>query len=202
MNIAAILAGGCSKRLGGSIPKQFMPLAGKPVIEYSIQTFQQHPFIDEIVLVVPLNYISKCEILKTKYNKISAIIQGGEKRYLSTLAVLNKYTDNEEDTIVLHDAARPMIEKQMISNLLEAMHTYKAATLVVKTTDTIIQSKNNQIISEIFDRSTLFNVQTPQAFKLSVLRKAFQLALQDINFQATDDSSVVFTYILMKQLLL
>ena len=195
MNIAAILAGGSGKRLGGDIPKQFLPLAGKPLIEYSLEAFQQHNAIDEIVLVVPFDFIAKCEIFKYMFPKISAVIQGGEERHLSTLAVLNHYSEKEDDTLILHDAARPMLDQRMISDTIEKMQTYRAATVVVKTTDTIIQSNNKQYISGIFNRSTMFNVQTPQAFKFSVLRKAFQLAIQDKAFQVTDDSAVVFTYL-------
>jgi 2-C-methyl-D-erythritol 4-phosphate cytidylyltransferase len=195
MNIAAILAGGSGKRFGGSIPKQFALLAGKPVIEYSLDAFQQHAQIDEIVLVVPLNYISKCETYRKKYHKLTAVINGGAERYLSTLAVLDYFADKKNEILILHDAARPFIEEATISKLIATMDSYHAATLAIKTVDTIIQSKKHQIISSVLDRSELFNVQTPQAFRFSVLRKAFQLALQNKYFQASDDSSIVFKYL-------
>lgn len=195
MNIAAILAGGSGKRFGGSIPKQFALLAGKPVIEYSLDAFQQHNQIDKIVLVVPLIYIPKCKTYEKEYDKLSAVIQGGDERYLSTLAVLDYFADKNDDTLILHDAARPVIEEPIISKLIETMDTYHAATVAIKTVDTIIQSKNHQVISGVFDRSELFNVQTPQAFRFSVLRKAYQLALQNKYFQASDDSSIIFKYL-------
>lgn len=195
MNIAAILAGGTGARFGGDIPKQFMLLAGKTLIEYSLEAFQQHPLIDEIVIVVPSMYISTCEKYKQNYSKLQKIIAGGKERYHSTLAVLSAYKAYTEATIILHDGVRPMISQKMISDILSALHTYNAATLAVKTTDTIIQSSENNVVNGILDRSALWNVQTPQAFKLSVLQQAFELALKDPNFHATDDSAFVFNYL-------
>ncbi len=195
MNIVAILAGGNGRRIGGDIPKQFLQIAGKSVIEYSMEAFQKHSDIDEIVLVVPSTYISKCKIYQYIYPKISAIIQGGDERYLSTLAVLNHYSKKNEDILILHDAARPMINKKMIDRMLISLKTYNAAIVAVKSTDTIVQSHDKKVINAIFDRSSLFNVQTPQAFTFSVLRKAFELALQDKGFNATDDSAIVFNYL-------
>lgn len=194
MNIAAILAGGTGVRFGGEIPKQFMLLAGKTVIEYSLDAFQQHPLIDEIVLVVPSIYISKCEKFKVNYSKLKKIVAGGKERYLSTLAVLSTYKTYKEANIILHDGVRPMITQKMISDVLTALHTYNAATLAVKTTDTILQATENNVVNGILDRSALWNVQTPQAFKLSLLKQAFELALKDKNFHPTDDSAVVFNY--------
>ncbi|MBP7102816.1 MAG: 2-C-methyl-D-erythritol 4-phosphate cytidylyltransferase [Bacteroidales bacterium] len=195
MNIAAILAGGTGVRFGGDIPKQFISLAGKTLIEYSIEAFQQHPLIDEIVIVVPSMYISKCEKYKQNYSKLQKIVAGGKERYHSTLAVLSAYKTYKEANIILHDGVRPLITQQMINDVVSALHKYNAATLAVKTTDTIIQSSENNVVNGILDRSALWNVQTPQAFKLSVLQQAFELALKDSNFHATDDSAVVFNYL-------
>ncbi len=195
MNIAAILAGGSGKRFGENTPKQFLALNGKLVIEYSIEVFQQHADIDEIILVVPSDYVSKCTIFTAKYSKVKTVIQGGSERYLSTLAVLDYYKNNDQDILILHDAARPMISQLIISNILKVMQSHQAATVAVETTDTIIQSLDNQTISNVFDRSTLFNVQTPQAFRMSVLKNAFQIAMQHADFKATDDTAIVFNYL-------
>ncbi|NLK56218.1 MAG: 2-C-methyl-D-erythritol 4-phosphate cytidylyltransferase [Bacteroidales bacterium] len=193
--IAAILAGGVGKRLNSELPKQFMLLAGKPMIVYSLEAFQHHSAIDEIALVVPSDYVNKCEIYKKDFSKLTHIIAGGEERYLSTLAVLNTYQNNTEDLIILHDAARPMVTVKMIDEIINALKDHKAATVAIKTTDTIVQSLNHATISGTFDRSTLYNVQTPQAFKISVLKQAYQLALKDPCFIATDDTAVVFNYL-------
>lgn len=196
MNIAAVLAGGSGIRFGEALPKQFMLLSGKAVVEYSLEVFQNHPDIDEIVLVAPSDYMSICEKYKKEFSKLSKIIQGGSERYFSTLAVLNEYRERKEDTLILHDAARPMINTTMIDNVLKALKEHNAAIVAVPATDTIIQSSKDKIVSNMLDRSTLYNVQTPQAFKLSVLQNAYALALKDASFHATDDSAVVFNYLI------
>ncbi len=193
--IAAILAGGVGKRLKNELPKQFMLLAGKPILNYSLEAFQAHAAIDEIVLVLPTDYIDKGETYKKKFSKLIHIVEGGAERYLSTLAVLNKYEKNNENYILLHDAARPMLTSTMIEKIINALKDYNAATIAIKTTDTIIQSYNHLTINAVFDRTTLYNIQTPQAFKISLLKQAYQIALKDLSFPLTDDTAVIFNYL-------
>ena len=194
-HIAAVLAGGSGQRFGGNTPKQFLELNGKPLIDHSIEVFQIHPDIDEIILVVPKDYIAAMEYYKTAYSKVKKIVAGGKERYQSSLAVIQAYEDHNNINMLLHDAARPMITQKMISDVIAALKDYMAVIVVVPSTDTIIQSKKGKVVNAVFNRLIMYQVQTPQGFRLSVLHKAFALALQDPDFRVTDDGSVVFNYL-------
>lgn len=194
-NIAIILAGGIGQRLGESIPKQFLKVAGKKVIEHTLDVFQNHPQIDEIAVVVHPHHISEVETLsiRNNYTKLKKILRGGEERYYSSLAAINAYDTNVEDVnLIFHDAVRPLVNNRIISDCISALKTYNAVDVVVKTTDTIIQVNDTNCISGIPIREHLRNGQTPQAFKLSIIKQAYELALKDPKFKTTDDCGVVY----------
>ena len=197
-NIAIILAGGIGQRLGESIPKQFLKVAGKKVIEHTLDVFQNHPQIDEIAVVVHPHHISEVETLsiRNNYTKLKKILRGGEERYYSSLAAINAYDTNVEDVnLIFHDAVRPLVNNRIISDCISALKTYNAVDVVVKTTDTIIQVNDTNCISGIPIREHLRNGQTPQAFKLSIIKQAYELALKDPKFKTTDDCGVVYKYL-------
>lgn len=197
-NIAIILAGGIGQRLGESIPKQFLKVAGKKVIEHTLDVFQNHPQIDEIAVVVHPHHISEVETLsiRNNYTKLKKILRGGEERYDSSLAAINAYDTNVEDVnLIFHDAVRPLVNNRIISDCISALETYNAVDVVVKTTDTIIQVNDTNCISGIPIREHLRNGQTPQAFKLSIIKQAYELALKDPKFKTTDDCGVVYKYL-------
>ena len=196
-NIAIILAGGTGQRLGDSIPKQFLKVAGKKVIEHTLDVFQNHPQIDEIAVVSNSNFINEVEdiAIKSSYTKLKKILQGGKERYHSSLSAINAYDGQEEVNLIFHDAVRPLVNDRIISDCIKALEEYNAVDVAIKTTDTIIQIKQNDYISGIPDREYLRNGQTPQAFKLSTIKKAYELALQDPDFKTTDDCGVVYKYL-------
>lgn len=195
-NIAIILAGGSGRRLGIDTPKQFLKVAGKKVIEHTLDVFQNHPQIDEIAVVSHPYHIAEVETLSVRngYTKLKKILRGGEERYLSSLAAINAY-DTEEANIIFHDAVRPLVNNRIISDCIRALESYNAVDVAIKTTDTIIQADDADCIRGIPDRRHLRNGQTPQAFKLSVIKKAYELALQDPGFKTTDDCGVVCRYL-------
>ena len=121
-NIAVILAGGSGSRLGNQIPKQFLEVAGKQVIEHTIDVFEKCMEIDEICIVVKPDYITHLEklIVKNQYNKVKKILPGGKERYDSSLAAIQAYTDDDTN-LLFHDAARPMVNEQMIHACIEVL---------------------------------------------------------------------------------
>lgn len=196
-NIAVILAGGSGQRLGTDIPKQFLKVAGKKVIEHTIDVFQNHPLIDEIAVVVHPHYVSEMEslLVNSHYTKLKKILHGGEERYLSSLAAIHAYEQDGEVNLIFHDAVRPLVNERIISDCIASLEKYNAVDVAIKTTDTIIQANPDNLISGIPARELLRNGQTPQAFKLSTIKKAYELALQDSDFRTTDDCGVVYKYL-------
>lgn len=194
-NIAVILAGGSGTRIGNELPKQFLQVAGKQIIEYSIDAFEHNRLIDEICLVCKTEYVGYLEALveKNHYKKVSKILSGGKERQDSSLAAINAYTD--DDAILLfHDAVRPLVSNRIINDCIEAMRRYNAVGVAVKTTDTIVSADDNECIHFIHNRAQLRNMQTPQCFKLNTIRRAYKLALTDPDFVATDDCGIVKRY--------
>lgn len=194
-NIAVVLAGGFGQRLGDATPKQFLKLAGKKVIEHTIDVFQNHPLIDEIVVVSNPNYVQEVEniLVKNEYSKMKKILKGGKERYHSSLAAINAY--EEEVNMIFHDAVRPLVNDRIITDCINALKTYNAVDVAIKTTDTIIQVDVEDHITGIPAREYLRNGQTPQAFKRSTIKRAYELALKDLDFQTTDDCGVVYRYL-------
>lgn len=194
-NIAIILASGSGERFGTTTPKQFIKLAGKPVIFYSIETFSRCKAIDDIIIVSHRSYIQKLwyMIQENNFNKVSRVITGGQERYESTLSALN-CIDELEANLIIHDAVRPFVSEKIIISCIDALQHTNAVDVVVDATDTIVKVKNNTIES-IPDRRFLKRGQTPQAFKKGILSEAYKLFLQDKEKHATDDCGVVLKYL-------
>ena len=196
MNVAVILAGGVGSRLNNSYPKQFFKVAGKTVIEHTIEVFEKHALIQEIVVVINPAYITTVEemVLKNGWSKVCKILKGGAERYHSSMAAIQAYSGQAGVNLIFHDAVRPLVSDRIITDTIHALKNYKAVDVAVPAVDTII-STSDGLIDAIPDRSKLRRGQTPQGFKLEVIEKAYQLALQDPNFKSTDDCGVVLKYL-------
>ena len=195
-NIAIVLAGGVGSRLGLSTPKQFFKVAGKMVIEHTIDTFERNPHIDEIAIVSNPVYVPDVEniVLRNGWKKVKKILKGGKERYDSSLSAIHAYEGGEEVNLVFHDAVRPLVSQRIIDNVCEALNTYQAIDVTVPAVDTIIEADGDHIAA-IPDRSRLQRGQTPQAFRLSVISEAYKRAFNDPDFKVTDDCGVVRTYL-------
>jgi 2-C-methyl-D-erythritol 4-phosphate cytidylyltransferase len=195
-NVAVILAGGKGTRLGSDKPKQFLKVAGKLIIEHTIIAFQNHKLIDEIAVVCHKNYISIIEDIVNinQFSKVKRILNGGEQRSDSSLSAINAYSQKKNINLIFHDAVRPLVSEQIITNCINALSKYNAVAVAVSATDTILEVNNN-FITDIPNRSNLQKAQTPQAFKLDTIKKAYNLGLKDLNFQSTDDCGVVKKYL-------
>lgn len=194
-NIAIVLAGGVGSRLGLSTPKQFFKVAGKMVIEHTIDTFERNPHIDEIAIVSNPVYVPDVEniVLRNGWKKVKKILKGGKERYDSSLSAIHAYESGEEVNLVFHDAVRPLVSQRIIDNVCEALNTYQAIDVTVPAVDTIIEAEGDHIAA-IPDRSRLQRGQTPQAFRLSVIAEAYKRAFNDPDFKVTDDCGVVVKY--------
>lgn len=203
-NIAIVLAGGNGSRFGGTVPKQFMPLSGRAVIEYSIDTFNGHPSIDEVAVVVHPEWRWKMEeiVAANCWAKLSKVIDGGAERYMSSLNAIMAYIDEPDDTnLLLHDAARPWVSVEIIDRVVAALQHHEAVGVAVPSTDTVWEvhpdfnaKEIGRFVARIPERKLMWRAQTPQAFRLPMIRDAYQRALQDLQFQATDDCGVVRKY--------
>jgi 2-C-methyl-D-erythritol 4-phosphate cytidylyltransferase len=200
-NIAVILAAGSGERSGFEIPKQLVKLAGKPIVEHTISSFQNSGSIDEIIIVTSNNCIAKIEDIVTNraFTKVKKIIYGGKERYESSLAAINASEQDAEQfdiKLILHDAVRPLVSDRTIRDVVLALDHYNAVDVVVPTTDTMIFADPiTNTIDSVPERKKLRNGQTPQGFSWKTIKLAYDLALKDPDFKTTDDCGVVFKYL-------
>lgn len=197
-NIAVILAGGIGRRLGLDIPKQFLKVAGKTVLEHTVDKFEEHENIDEICIVAHPQYIWKVEeiVSNNNWRKVKKILIGGNERYASSFSAIKSYSsDKDEINLIFHDSVRPLVSKRIITDVCEKLLTAQAIDVVVPAIDTIVKTDvSGKIISSIPNRKYLRRGQTPQAFRLSVIKEAYEIALNDPKFHATDDCGIVVNY--------
>lgn len=196
-NIAIILAGGIGSRVGGSTPKQLLPLKdGRSVLEHSVDAFEQSSVIDEIAIVMHPDWLNEAQAIvgRNNWQKVKKIIPGGKERWESSWNAIEAYSHQPSDTgLWLHDCARPFVSQRILSDIAEALETHPAVTVAVPATDTIYITENNRLVS-MPARSTVLRAQTPQSFRLDVIRQAYEKALATGNIAATDDTGIVHKY--------
>ena len=193
--VAVVLGGGAGSRFGAAVPKQFLTLDGRTLVEHCVSAFAEAPGIDEVLLVMPAAYADEAK--KLVGDQVSAVIDGGVTRSDSVrnaLAYLIARLPPETTGVLFHDAARPLVTQQIIAACVTSLQTHDAAGTAIPTSDTILVA-NNGVLSHCPPRETLFRAQTPQCFRLSVIAKAHELAAKDPAFTPTDDCSVVLRYL-------
>ena len=196
-NIAVVLAGGSGQRFGTALPKQFLPLAGKTVIEHSIEAFEKCDAIDEIAVVMNAYYLPQMQeiIDRNGWKKVQKLLPGGAERHFSTLSAINAYEGCSDVNLIFHDAARPAVSQRIIKETVTALQTHPAVAVAIPATDTVFEvTDDGSFITAIPSRKRLRCAQTPQAFRIDVIRKAYRKALQDPNFTSTDDCGVLLKY--------
>ncbi|MGW0930779.1 SDR family NAD(P)-dependent oxidoreductase [Streptomyces sp. NPDC002644] len=202
---AVILAGGTGQRVGLQIPKQLIKIAGKSVIEHTLCTFEEADSIDDVVVLMAPGHVPEVQRIvdRAGLTKVKRIVEGGASRNETTrraIEVLGEgLAEGEDLNVLFHDAVRPLLSRRVIDDCVRALERYQAVDVAIPSADTIIVTRTHgedgEFITEIPDRSRLRRGQTPQAFKLSTIRHAYEIAAEDPHFQATDDCSVVLKYL-------
>lgn len=191
-NIAIIPAAGTGSRMQAGVNKQYLLLAGRPILAHTLALFAAHPRIDRICIVVPADEIDYCRAeIVTLYgrDKVSAIIAGGPTRQDSVANGLLGCNATVDDLVLIHDGARPLLRAIDLDALIAAAAQSGAATLGVPVKDTIKEVQDGVIIATP-ERSALWQVQTPQAFRYGLLLVAHSQARAD-GFTGTDDAMLV-----------
>ncbi len=189
---AIVLAAGSGTRMHSDIPKQYLDLRGKPVLYYSLKALEES-FVDDIVLVTGVGWQEYCqnEIVK-KYGlkKVRSIVPGGAQRYDSVYRGLRE--TEGADYIYIHDGARPFLTVQILENARETAAAFGSAIAGMPVKDTIKIADENQYVKETPLRSSVWQVQTPQAFRRELVVSAYQKLFETGSFQGiTDDAMVV-----------
>ncbi len=183
-----VVAGGLGTRFKSSLPKSLVLLNGKPLAAHSLRVFNAHAGIDSVVLVGAKDYLLRFEKLADGFKKVKFLVAGGATRAQSVqcgLAVI----DEDTDIVLVHDAARPLVDKSMVDRLLLALTTNKAAIVAVPVKATIKKvNKKTLMVEETPSRDLLWDVQTPQGFRKGVLLKAHAKPFKG---EATDDAMLV-----------
>lgn len=191
--IAIVLAAGNGKRMNSKVAKQYMNINGKPVLYYSLKAFEESD-IDEVILVVAEGDIEYCKndiVLKYGFCKVTKVIKGGSERYDSVYQGLIQA--NLAEYVLIHDGARPMITPDMIHEVIEEVKKKKACIVGVRAKDTIKIVNSKLQVIETPDRQSIWNIQTPQAFEYKLIKKAYEMLMEETNIQVTDDAMVVET---------
>ncbi|TCS81573.1 2-C-methyl-D-erythritol 4-phosphate cytidylyltransferase [Tepidibacillus fermentans] len=184
-----IPAAGRGRRMGANVNKQFIPLDGKPILIHTLEKFSRLPWVDEIVIVSHPDEITIMEQLVQQYGiqRVKAIVPGGKERQDS---IYNGLTFLETEYVMVHDGARPFVKQTHLEQLWQTVQKIGAVALGVPVKDTIKIVDQDGFIQSTPDRKSLWAIQTPQAFRLSILRMAYEEAKKD-RFLGTDDSSLV-----------
>ena len=191
MKVQVILvAAGSGTRLKAAKPKALVLLNGKPLVWYSLEAFKKSRLISGIILVGHPDYLASFRriVKKGRFKKVNTITPGGETRSDSVACGLC-CVDKDTETVMVHDAARPLITQKMISDSLSMMATHEAAIVAVPVKATIKKADpKNLLVTETLLRNTLWEVQTPQTFRRSILDKAHKAKLC---CDPTDDAMLV-----------
>ncbi len=193
MIYAVIAAGGIGSRMGNvEKPKQYITLKDKPIIAHTVEKFYVNSCFKKIIILCPDQWVSHTKSIISKHLPADdrvVVLQGGSTRnetIMNAIKYIEETDGLDDDTIIVtHDAVRPFVTARIINENIEAALKYGATDTVVPATDTIVESQNGQIISNIPDRSKLYQGQTPQAFKAKLLK--------DLYYSLTEEEKNILT---------
>lgn len=197
MNFVGILAGGKGTRMGKTeLPKQFLKLGEKPIIIHTLEQFLIAEDIEKIIIAVPEEWLTYTENIVDKYckdDKIS-IIKGGTSRNDTIMAICNYIKENKkitkDDVLITHDAVRPFITQRIIRDNINNIKEYDAIDTVIPAYDTIVEAKDNNIISNIPIRDFMYQGQTPQTFKVEELMQTYNSLTEQEKEILTDAAKI------------
>lgn len=193
MIYAGILAGGKGTRMGNvPMPKQFLPLNGKPIIVHTVEKFILNNKFEKIIIATPKEWLNHTNDTLKKYEiNLSQVevIEGGSDRNRTIMNIIsfieNHHPLNDDDILVTHDAVRPFLTHRIIEENIEQGLKYSAVDTVISAIDTIVESKDKEFISSIPRRDYMYQGQTPQTFKMKQLK--------DLYNQLTEEEKTILT---------
>ncbi len=197
--MAVVLAAGSGSRFGAAGPKQLRVLAGRTLIEHCARAFDGAPGIDGVLVVTAPGLEDQVRKGLASVAKLAAVIEGGASRTESTRRALTWLSDTApaDSKVLFHDAARPLVDQRIIADCVAALDHWQAISVVVPSADTVVELAG-ETIQRVLPRHALARCQTPQGFRLSVIRSAYERADADPGFAATpatDDCGVVLRYL-------
>ena len=195
--VAVVLGGGIGQRVGAALPKQLLRLGGRTLVEHCVAAFEQAPGVDEILVVMADGYVEQVADMLAGggFSKVTEVIAGGVLRSDSTRVALAAMAGGGDDQgVLLHDAARPLVDQRIIADCVAALAVHEAAGVAVPASDTMVITDNG-VMHTMPRRETLWRCQTPQCFRLPVIVRAHELAAADPDFAPTDDCGVVLRYL-------
>ena len=193
---ALIFAGGTGKRMNTkTLPKQFLELHGKPIIIHTIEHFEAHSEIKDIVVVCVDDWLDYCKDLLAKFNikKVSQVVPGGETGQMSIfngLETLREKYQGNDDYVLIHDGVRPLIDEEIISKNIESVKKYGTAITVKPVIETVVQVDEEDIINNVIERSTCQTAVAPQSFVLSEIYSLHMRAQAEKQFDMTDSATL------------
>lgn len=194
MNTTALIpAAGMGRRMGASINKQYLELAGRPILAHTLALFENSPDIDRIIVISPQEEIPFCReqvVSRYGFRKVHDIVAGGAERQDSVRNGLCALSDAHGDDIILvHDGVRPFMPAALLPEVIATAHQVGGCVVGVPVKDTVKEVSDHRVVGTPA-RERLWLAQTPQAFPFSILRRAHDRALTE-NFRGTDDASLV-----------
>jgi 2-C-methyl-D-erythritol 4-phosphate cytidylyltransferase len=187
--LAILVAAGRGERMGAGRPKAFLSVAGRTLLERSAMAFERAPSVDAIVAVVPESEQDAARELLHEAGKLVAVVPGGARRQDSVLEGMKPAPDGFDGIVLVHDAARPFVTPALIDGVTAEAKRTGAAVPVWAVADTIKRVKDGRVV-ETVDRSELAAAQTPQAFRFSLLTRAYEAAFRD-RVTVTDEAMAV-----------
>ena len=186
-SFAIIPSGGVGKRINSSLPKQYVKVKGKELIAYTLEIFQECSLIDKIIIAAQPEYNPLLEEIKEKYkiSKLYKIVEGGKERQDSVFNALQATNAEDDDVIVVHDAARPLLSNNILQKSITEAKIFDNVIVAIKATDTLVSGK--EFVQDYLDRNITYHVQTPQISKYKTLLDAMNFAKTN-NFIGTDES--------------
>lgn len=182
MNIALVIAGGTGSRMHQDIPKQFLTVNEKPVIIYTLEVFQRHPAVDEITVVCIEGWEQVLRAYVKQFNlaKVVSIVKGGDCGQDSIYRGLKEIEGNHgrEDIVLIHDAIRPLVTEEIISDCINKTMEYGSAVACIPCAEAMLVSENQKNSNQVFDRECLKRTQTPQGFRIGKLMDVHKRALK------------------------
>jgi 2-C-methyl-D-erythritol 4-phosphate cytidylyltransferase len=187
--LAILVAAGRGERMGADRPKAFVPLAGQPMLLHAARAFDAAPSVDGIVVVVPAERIDAAREMLVGVRAVREVVGGGERRQDSVRRGLDALPPGFDGIVLVHDAARALVEVGLIESVLRAAEEHDAALPVLGLVDTVKRLRDDRVV-ETLDRNELGAAQTPQAFRVALLRRAYDRADRD-DVVLTDEAMAV-----------